>query len=331
MKVPVGPERAELIQRSRGAEEARRRGYVPLEVSEGQTLLGLDENLRCTLLDDEGLCSIHKEFGLESKPLSCQEFPFYIAPTPNGFYLGASFLCYAVQNRLGRWVEEDRERAESVLASYLDETSYSGYGDPAVKLIDQVEMSWEEYLVWEEQLTCRLGEEDLFVRAAFEVLNISPSQDQFVFLYSIVKMVIVSAISLIEAGREPEITNQIGTAIGAGQGYYSPRLKQEVPVFHCPPVFVEEVRYYLEHVLFRKFLLRGDLIGQLLFMEVKARLLDFFTWQRAILRGLAEPTLEDYHQALITVEREVLHRRGQHPMCPILVQGFRTCLDEFKS
>ena len=38
----------------------------------------------CTLLDPNGLCSVHATFGVEKKPLMCRTFPFEFVATPRG-------------------------------------------------------------------------------------------------------------------------------------------------------------------------------------------------------------------------------------------------------
>ena len=42
------------------------------------------ENGRCSFLDDDLLCRIHKEFGFENKPHRCREFPLKATQTESG-------------------------------------------------------------------------------------------------------------------------------------------------------------------------------------------------------------------------------------------------------
>ena len=50
---------------------------------------------RCIFLTEDGLCRIHREFGLAAKPLVCQMFPFQLVPLEDHAYLTiAAFLPY---------------------------------------------------------------------------------------------------------------------------------------------------------------------------------------------------------------------------------------------
>jgi lysine-N-methylase len=60
----------------------------------------------CVFLTEDGLCRIHKEFGLEAKPLLCQMFPRQVIPLADKAVLTIRRACpSAVQDR-GRPVEE---------------------------------------------------------------------------------------------------------------------------------------------------------------------------------------------------------------------------------
>ncbi len=47
----------------------------------------------CVFLDGDGLCRIHKEHGLEAKPLVCQMFPFQLVPLENFAYVTLRRYC----------------------------------------------------------------------------------------------------------------------------------------------------------------------------------------------------------------------------------------------
>lgn len=319
---------AERVEGSDGAAAARKRGYVPLRLIEGRHHLRPDPDGACVLLTDEGLCSIHAQYGFESKPHACKEFPFYPAPSPDGFYMGISFVCRAVQYRSGRTIEEHREFAENLLDSLLERSSYRGFG-PVVKILDEHAMTWEDYLSWEEELKKNLRREGVFLQEAFNIFDEPVTNDQLTFVKSTIDMVTASTVALLEADNKPQYTTEIADSLSHGKPYFSQRLDREVPPFACPPVFLDEVYFYLEHVLFRKYLIQGEVIGRLLFLEVKKRLLAYYAWQHAILRGASEPDKEDYFLGLILVERDVLHRSGPHPMFGLLNQAFRLASQQF--
>ncbi|MDX9723936.1 MAG: YkgJ family cysteine cluster protein [Myxococcota bacterium] len=59
--------------------------------------LGLYFNMRhgqCVFLDDDGLCAIHRHFGLLAKPAICISFPFHRVLTEQGHRVGVSITCF---------------------------------------------------------------------------------------------------------------------------------------------------------------------------------------------------------------------------------------------
>lgn len=320
MTVQVDPMLVESIALSKAAEQAAERGYAPLRVLEQGHALVNDPQGRCALLTSDNLCSLHAELGPESKPSPCRDFPFFVAETPDGYYLGASFLCHAIQNRCGPPLKEQVVQAEEVLRSHLAGWAWPS-GQASVQLLDDRRMEWSVYLAWEERL--RANPIWDFGKEALALLEVPEDAETLLYLQGMVGMVTASAVSLLEAKGLPESTTEIAVALAEGRPFYSARLGREVPAFPARRVFEDEVRFYLEHVLFRKFLIRGELIGRLLFLQCKSDMLAYFSWQRAILRGASEPSLDDYQQALVLIEQDVLHRRGQHPMVGLLSEGVR--------
>ena len=57
---------------------------------------------RCGFFRQDKLCSIHAELGMEEKPLTCQQFPFHLTETPDGVYVGLSYMCTAARQNSGR-------------------------------------------------------------------------------------------------------------------------------------------------------------------------------------------------------------------------------------
>ena len=48
---------------------------------------------RCVFLRDDMLCKLHAAFGMESKPLTCQQFPFVATGTESGTRAGIDPSC----------------------------------------------------------------------------------------------------------------------------------------------------------------------------------------------------------------------------------------------
>ncbi len=51
------------------------------------------KNGKCGLLEDSGLCGIHRRFGLEALPDICKGYPRLVSLTPNGKELSITFSC----------------------------------------------------------------------------------------------------------------------------------------------------------------------------------------------------------------------------------------------
>ncbi|MDH5682065.1 MAG: flagellin lysine-N-methylase [Spirochaetota bacterium] len=64
-------------------EEGKAKYYAVIDLS--------DE--RCGLLEDSGLCSIHKDYGFEALPDICKTFPRLVYATPFGKELSVTFAC----------------------------------------------------------------------------------------------------------------------------------------------------------------------------------------------------------------------------------------------
>ncbi len=56
----------------------------------------------CVFLDKDNLCLIHKQFGIQAKPLACQLFPFVFTPFNGAFQVGLRFDCPGVCESRGR-------------------------------------------------------------------------------------------------------------------------------------------------------------------------------------------------------------------------------------
>ena len=70
-------------------------GGPPFDVfpatSRGRVVGRKDDN-RCVFLGEDKLCEIHREMGIESKPVPCRQFPFVVKQTPDGLHVGITFF-----------------------------------------------------------------------------------------------------------------------------------------------------------------------------------------------------------------------------------------------
>ena len=105
-------------------DDRARYAFEPLRVIGQRTFL----DAPCVYLDENTRCSVHAV-----KPMACKDFPFHAVPTPEGVFIGASFMCPAILNGLGRPVEAHREQLEARFEGVPDEQDrWPMWGEVAV-------------------------------------------------------------------------------------------------------------------------------------------------------------------------------------------------------
>jgi Fe-S-cluster containining protein len=111
-------------------------------------LLGLQPSGLCRFLGDDKLCIIHKRFGLEAKPATCQRFPYHFARTPTGVYASLSYVsvgaCANVGRELSEYVDE--------LAALHERLGGDREHGAEVALTDTKRIGWNDYLALEERI-----------------------------------------------------------------------------------------------------------------------------------------------------------------------------------
>lgn len=330
--IVVDEELQAAILASQGAQRAKERGYLPLNVGQQPVEVGRREDHGCALLNDDELCSIHGELGFQAKPHPCRQFPFHPIPGPDGFYLGMSFACKAVQEGLGRPLEAHRTEVESLVEELIERHGLKEH-ENLVPLDEERTATWDEYLQFETNLRQQLQPEllePMLLHAAFAVAEESPLPPRVQFAEMVVSMVLSSVVSLIEERTPGPGRNVIAEAFSEGKPYFSPRLQREVEPILPEPVYREQTLRYLDHVLFRKYLTHGNMVGRLLFMAVVTKALDYFAHQEAYLAGRESPDLEDYFAGLATIEVDVmLHADGVETMHGLLSHGFQMAIQNF--
>ncbi len=83
-----------------------RLGVNPIISFRGQAYLRQNSDGACVFLMHDGRCQVHAEFGFEKKPISCQMFPYMIAPRHASAQMGVSFACQSVVENKGQLVRE---------------------------------------------------------------------------------------------------------------------------------------------------------------------------------------------------------------------------------
>ena len=101
--VELMPGEAERIAALAWPQDDPLRGVQPIVKHAGKTMLGRRRDGACLFLSEaNGLCRIHEQFGVASKPLGCRVFPFQIAPTFEGeATVTGRFDCPTIRKNVG--------------------------------------------------------------------------------------------------------------------------------------------------------------------------------------------------------------------------------------
>lgn len=103
----------------------------------------------CSMLTTEKLCAIHALAGEAAKPRVCQDFPWRFVETPDGVYVGLSFVCPSVRANRGTPVTEQSDQLQSRYRVTGSIRATPG----AIPLNARVTLTWSEYLEIESTLT----------------------------------------------------------------------------------------------------------------------------------------------------------------------------------
>lgn len=113
-----------------------------------RTLLGLQPSGLCRFLGEDKLCLIHKHFGAEAKPATCQRFPYQFVRTPTGVYVSLSYASVGACENSGRELGETRDE----LAALCERLGPDREQGADVALTDTKRTSWADYLALEERI-----------------------------------------------------------------------------------------------------------------------------------------------------------------------------------
>ncbi|MEW6279705.1 MAG: hypothetical protein AB1758_13845 [Candidatus Eremiobacterota bacterium] len=247
--------------------EARSRGYEPFQrCDDGLYRLGSYENGHCLFLRPDRLCAIHADLGFEAKPRACRQFPFLLVETPDGPVVGLSFRCTAVQQGHGRPCREHRPQLEELRAT----GHYPRVGERAHPLLPGYPLDWRGYLQVEDFVLGCVRRLDLWRACAAvaavgsrhgtldELPGVQPPPPSDL-LTALGRLVLAGLIACLEASDYETMqrhtrTLQQGGSLTSRRGI---TLHLDAPP---DPAHALQVRRYLEHLVFRKFLLLGESI-----------------------------------------------------------------------
>ena len=102
----------------------------------------------CVFQHPSGLCGIHAEHDFETKPQTCQDFPYRFIQTPQGIFVGLSFACTSVLANEGPLVSNQGDYARRMFPRANGRRDCRG----PVHLSARHDISWEAYQLIEEDL-----------------------------------------------------------------------------------------------------------------------------------------------------------------------------------
>lgn len=303
-------------------------------------VVGRVENNRCLFLAPDNLCDIHRELGIESKPLPCREFPFVYRDTPDGVLVGTTYFCTSAQQNTGRPLAEHAEEAMAILGDRKPDK----IGYEPLPVIEGYSIDWPSYKELEAQVDkdCQqsvAGALSKVVRALTSfTMTPPPSKDpaaagaHLLELYqhskpnelhfdpmmaSQLDFFIGAVAGVIEVGRNVE-HQRICHAFTHAESYEMPRLGAEVDFsvarmqrLDIEQDFSEPIVRYFRSLLFRKFLVHDrSLLEGAVLAYLANRLLTLYTSLYAQKNG-RDPEQEDLFKAMDLVEADLItHAQG---------------------
>lgn len=143
------------VDRIRGYEcykRLKREGYRPLKLVDEKFQINRRSNHHCYFLAEDGLCDIHREHGVYSKPSVCQLYPFNLVLTPDGYYVSMAFTCPAVISGSGGAVGLHAEELAKTVMNAPKFFPPDQESSRTVRLSRDRTVDWEEYVQLEQQL-----------------------------------------------------------------------------------------------------------------------------------------------------------------------------------
>ena len=114
----------------------------------------------CVFLGENGACRMHAHTTEMGKALACTTFPFTIARTPTGIYVGLRFSCKAVAEGRGRTLDSRLGFIRRLVRRLADEGHSPLYHEDLFFDDDQ-RLSWTDYLTLEDALIATFLRSDL--------------------------------------------------------------------------------------------------------------------------------------------------------------------------
>jgi Fe-S-cluster containining protein len=299
-------------------------------------------NGRCPMIQDNNLCLIHVEMGIDEKPVPCRYFPHIMAPTPEGVYVGFSFNCPGVTHAETGY-EADRDLVR-YLGQILDESSDCRVGFGDVPIFEEVVTDWEGYKViedfvrkcleedgeiaiktWKAFITlailvydCRIhSRKQVSARDIADFLEMPfnpPFQRDQDYQYQEFSytMFLVTLLETMEAAKRQENLN----ALMNGGKFTSKTFNTEIQVEHLIDYFNNQderpedprLSEYFKHLVWRKELLKSPgILNSLGLLNLAKTLFDWYFHASAYVRNAESPSEQDFTLAMREVEEVIKH------------------------
>lgn len=295
---------------------------------------------QCPMLDEKKLCSIHSIMGVEAKPYTCRQQPIALTHTPDGIYVGGSFICEQMWENIGRPIESYKKD----ILRWLSEVDKENKIDNEIAFSSQVKTHWRDYLLvedfirekieGEEPLTFRLwkvltalliadiqitakGIETIDSNELLSYLNeaykVNIEKDEIFF--AVEQSLAYGIISLLESIDDEHTKLNTGILLNGGT-MYCESLKKEIDTrtlleyicHHHAPWKDLYYHHYIKHLLWRKYpASNGPITDSIAALSALEHLFTWYMYLSAFSRGAASPSTSDAKLGITKVEILINH------------------------
>lgn len=290
----------------------------------------------CVFLRDDSLCGVHAEMGADVKPLGCRQFPFLFTQTPDGLVVGVSFFCSSIQRNSGQPLESYQAELEKL----LKESRPTTVGRTPLVLRPGVKVTWEIYRALEAFLGDHLESDPLIAGRVVWALcrphRLEPTSESIQELLEGSLEVDLRSDPFLEWMEIYFAKSLIGRLEGGPEVIQA--LDQDLPVryktadwegtlsqvlayagerhAHTIAWLAPEILRYQRSLLFNKMLAKErPVLENLLVFFLLPRVLEYYTFLRALARKAERPEPSDFWGALDLVEGHlVTHGREASAM-----------------
>jgi Fe-S-cluster containining protein len=285
------------------------------------------EKPRCGFLREDKLCSIHAELGMDEKPLTCQQFPFHLTETPDGVYVGVSYMCTAVRQNSGRPLSAHEDWLRERMAKGIRVTTIEA---DKVPVGEGRFTNWDDYAAFEGEFNRRRAEQGLELTAQQALvlaaqatsqnsIQLALSWDRFEVeemplggqIAAMLDGTLFALVKLFLEDTSPERILPLDEAFQKGEDLDFPEFNWKGTWFQFmrfqDKAFGDELEDQLDRwadmQMHRKSLLiYRPLLDNLWMLAVIPRLVRCYTAFYAHRGGRARASLEDYYEALRLAE-----------------------------